>query len=243
METRLLLIDDDADLLKTLTLHFRELGFEIDTASDGESGLAKALSGQYDLIVADLKLPGRSGYDICREIRYHKNNVPVLILSAQSEVMDRIIGLEIGADDYLVKPFNVRELAARIDALLRRAHRAAIDRKGSDEVLVFDNLSIDRTRMKVTRDGEVIALSATEYRVLETLAMSPGRVFSRDELRELVWGYSATSFDHTITTTLHRLRSKLEKDPANPRYIQSVRGIGYRFVEKHELGVTDEKRV
>ena len=157
--------------------------------------------------------------------------------------MDRIIGLEIGADDYLVKPFNVRELAARIDALLRRAHRAAIDRKGSDEVLVFDNLSIDRTRMKVTRDGEVIALSATEYRVLETLAMSPGRVFSRDELRELVWGYSATSFDHTITTTLHRLRSKLEKDPANPRYIQSVRGIGYRFVEKHELGVTDEKRV
>lgn len=241
MDSRLLLIDDDLDLLAALRSHLEPLGYKIETCSDGKAGLAKALNEQYDLIVADVKLPGLSGFDICREIRFNRSNVPLLILSAQNDVMDRVVGLEIGADDYLIKPFNVRELTARIDALIRRATRAAAEAIVEDEQLVFDTLTIDRSRMRVTKGDEVLALSATEYRVLETLALHPGRVFSRDQLRDAVWGYSASSFEHTVTTTLHRLRSKIEDNPSEPRFIISVRGVGYRFVERSELEGGNEK--
>lgn len=235
MGPNLLLIDDDENLLRTLGSRLSEAGFQVETCNNGEQGFHRAMSDDFDLVIADLKMPGRSGFDICREVRYNKISVPFLILSGQDDVMNKIIGLEIGADDYLTKPFDVRELVARIEALLRRANRAAREKTLEKKIIVHKDLSIDRTRLKVMRGQETIALSPTEFRVLEVLAAEPGRVFSRDELRDAVWQYSASSFDHTITTTLHRLRAKIEPNPANPTYIHSVRGIGYRFAELHEL--------
>ncbi len=235
MSARLLIIEDDLELLQQLRAELLPLGYDVESASDGETGLTKALSDSFDLIIADVKLPMRSGFEICREVRFNRRNVPILILSAQSDVLDKVIGLEIGADDYLVKPFHARELTARIDALLRRAKRSATSASPSEESLTFGDLTIDRPRMKVTRAGETISLSATEYRVLETLALQPGKVFSRNELRDAVWGYAASSFEHTVTTTLHRLRSKIETDPSHPVFIHSVRGVGYRFVEPKDL--------
>lgn len=236
MGARVLIIDDDKDLLSTLRAQLRPLGYDVETAEDGEKGLARALAEDFDIIIVDVMMPNRGGFDVCREIRFHKNNVPLLILSGQNDVMDRVVGLEIGADDYLMKPFHMRELTARVDALLRRANRAAeavVDE--APQNIDFGSLQIDRLRMKVTREGEVVPLTATEYRLLEVLASEPGRVFTRDELRDAVWGYAASSFEHTVTTTLHRLRSKIEKDAQNPKFIISVRGVGYRFAELTEL--------
>lgn len=235
MDATLLIIDDDQDLLDTVRSQLTALGYQVETSSSGKEGLEKGLRGDYDLIICDLRLPGMSGYDICREIRYQKNNIPILMLSAQSEVVDKVIALEIGADDYLTKPFAIRELSARIDALLRRAYRALEKQNEDKDSISIGELHIDRTRMKVLVRGELVSLSATEYKLLEHLALHPGKVFSREDLRDAVWGYAASSFEHTVTTTLHRLRNRVEADPSNPRYILSVRGVGYRFVEPSEL--------
>ena len=240
MGAKILIIEDDAEFLDSLRTHLEESGYTISTEADGEKGIQRALSEHFDLIISDLGLPKQSGFDVCREVRFNNNNVPILILSAQSDVFDKVIGLEIGADDYLTKPFHHRELKARIDALLRRATRSAAHNSNGKDNLIFKGLVIDRERMKVSRDGEPISLTATEYRALETLAQSPGRVFSREELRDQVWGYAASSFDQTVTTTFHRLRHKLEKDPSNPEYIFAVRGVGYRFAD--ESGGEQEKK-
>ena len=242
MAAHILIIEDDLELIASIRSHLEPLGFRLTAESDGEKGIARALDEHFELIISDINLPTRNGFDVCREVRYHHNNVPILILSAHNDVFDRVVGLEIGADDYLVKPFHLRELTARIEALLRRANRAAEENRKQSGKIVFQDLEIDRERMQVTRGGELIALSATEYRVLETLAQSPGKVFSREELRDQVWGYAASSFEHTVTTTLHRLRAKLEPDPAEPRYIFSVRGVGYKFAEAVDAANTEKKK-
>ena len=242
MSAHILIIEDDVEFLDSLRTHLESLGHKVGVETDGGKGINRALAEHFDLIISDLGLPTQSGFDVCREVRFHNNNVPILILSANTDVFDKVIGLEIGADDFLTKPFHHRELSARIDALLRRANRAnAINRKEKQEIR-FKDLVIDRERMKVTRGSDLIPLSATEFRALEVLAANPGKVFSRDELRDQVWGYAASSFDQTVTTTFHRLRHKLEKDPSSPEYIFAVRGIGYRFADVGENAENQEKR-
>lgn len=235
MSGKVLIIDDDRDLCHSLQIELQNHGFQVDSAESGELGLEKARKLKYDLIVLDVGLPDRGGFEVCRELRAGGDEVPVLILSARSSLLDKVVGLEIGADDYLEKPFHVRELVARLQALLRRSRKTSRESQTSDTLLTFGTLSIDRARMRVMRGDTLVQLSSTEFKLLETLALSPGVVFSREQLRQLVWGYTASSFDHTITTTFHRLRSKLEPIPSQPTYIFAVRGVGYRFVERSEL--------
>ena len=237
MGPKLLIIDDDIDLLHSLHSNLTSMGYEVITESNGEAGLQKAVADTYDVIISDVVMPGRSGLEICRELRSNRNCVPILFLSGQDDIVDRVVGLEVGADDYLIKPFHIRELTARVDALLRRVERIQLAVSQTDDqlVLVRGELVIDRPRMKVTQKNELLSLTATEYRLLEALALRPGKVLSRDDLNELVWGYATSSYDHTITTTMNRLRSKLEPNPRQPLYIKAVRGVGYRFAAPEEL--------
>lgn len=239
MGARLLLIDDDRDLLTSVRAQLTELGYSVDTASNGEEGLTMALDQHYQLIMSDVMMPGRNGFDVCREIRFHGSAVPFLFLTGQGDVLDRVVGLEIGADDYLVKPFHPRELIARVEALLRRANRPADSGEPKGQLVTFGPLTIDHERMKVSLNGEEIHLTPNEFRLLEMFLSSPGRVFSRDDIRNGVWGYSNASYDQTVTTAINRLRQKIEPAGSKVQFIHAVRGVGYRFAELAELNTVE----
>ncbi len=196
-------------------------------AGDGAAALAAVASDRPDLVVLDVMLPGISGLEVMRRLREDgtTNGVAILLLTARSEEADRVGGLQLGADDYVVKPFSPAELIARVDAVLRRTGRAA----GPERALAFENLHIDIVGHRVTRDGEEISLTQREFDLLLFLARHPGQVFSRDQLMEAVWQYSFYTDTATVTVHVRRLRSKLERDPASPRWLQTVWGVGYRF--------------
>ena len=236
---KILIIEDDRNIVDLAKIHISDLGYETDSAGDGESGLNKALDGQYALIILDLMLPKMDGLEVCRRFRQNDQLTPVLMLTARSEELDKVLGLELGADDYLTKPFSVRELVARIKAILRRIETERQNPAGEKKpsVLDYDKLVIDTGKRKVTLAGEKVDLTAKEFDLLVLFARHPGRTYNRQQLLDLVWGYHFDGYDHTVNSHINRLRGKIEKDPSRPDFIRTVWGVGYRFAEKEELGL------
>jgi DNA-binding response OmpR family regulator len=235
MPRNVLVVEDDKDIARLLDLHLRDEGYSVTVASDGKTGLAQALSKPYDIVILDLILPGMDGLEVCRGIRNRKDYTPILMLTAKSTDVDRIVGLEMGADDYLTKPFNVRELLARVKALFRRVDALrAKDPAVPLKRIESGELVIDPDKRKVTVRGNPVHLTAREFELLQEFARHPGRVYTRAQLLDKVWGYSYQGYEHTVNSHINRLREKIEKNPAEPRYILTVRGVGYRFSEPGE---------
>jgi DNA-binding response OmpR family regulator len=232
MPQKILIIEDDADIAHLLDLHLRDIGYEVTVAPDGKTGLERALSSPFDLIILDLMLPGIDGLEICRRLRGKAGYPSILMLTCKSSELDRVLGLEIGADDYLTKPFSIRELQARVKALLRRMEALkAGTGTGHSEKIKAGELAVDMEKRKVTLSGHLVNLTPKEFDLLVFLARQPGRVFTRAQLLDMVWGLGYEGYAHTVNSHINRLRSKIEKDPSHPRYILTVRGVGYRFTE------------
>ena len=227
---RVLVIEDDPDIAGLVELHLRDLNCTTEIAADGDRGLERAQSGEHDLIVIDLMLPGLDGLEICKRIRAGEHgHVPILMLTAKSTELDRILGLEVGADDYLTKPFSILELVARAKALFRRVEQLEKPTAAEPDTITHAGLSIDRSRRRVTVDGAEVNLTAKEFDLLFHFAARPGRVFTRNQLLDQVWGYAHEGYEHTVNSHINRLRAKNESDPAKPRFIETVWGVGYRF--------------
>ena len=231
MDKRILVVEDQRDIAELIAMHLRDLGHRVDCVHDGASGFDAARSGRYDLVVLDVMLPGRDGLDIVRALRMDKVTTPVLMLTARSTEIDRVLGLELGADDYLTKPFSMAELLARVKALLRRAEllRAAQAAPVAAQAVRNGDLEIMPVRREVRVAGLVVEFTALEFDLLLHFASHPGRVFSRTQLLDSVWGYSHEGYEHTVTTHINRLRAKVEQDPMRPRFILTVRGAGYKM--------------
>jgi DNA-binding response OmpR family regulator len=230
---RVLVVEDDPDIGRLVTLQLGELACETRLIADGVSALAEAEAGHYDLVILDLMLPRMDGLEICRRLRTQPRYTPILMLTAKSSELDRVLGLELGADDYLTKPFSMLELAARVKAVFRRADHqqaeAAVQEAATEKVIEADSLRIDLQRHEVRVDGKAVELTAKEFELLVYFARSPGRVHTRAQLLDQVWGYSHSGYEHTVNSHINRLRNKIERDPANPLYIQTVWGVGYKF--------------
>jgi len=234
----ILVIEDDEDIASLLKLHLGDSGYDVSHAATGPSGLEQATSAAWNLIILDLMLPGLDGMEICRRVRAHNPEVPILMLTARGEEIDKILGFEVGADDYLTKPFSIRELLARVAALLRRSALAAP--VVTDTVLTFGPLEINTGQRSVRLRGERLDLTAKEWELLSLLANSPGRTYSRQELLDMVWGYHYDGYSHTVNSHINRLRSKIEDDPASPRFVLTKRGLGYRFADPDRVASRDE---
>ncbi|HKA02299.1 MAG TPA: response regulator transcription factor [Candidatus Solibacter sp.] len=228
MSTRVLLVEDEPGLSLTLSDLLTNEGYEVETAKDGVAGLERASAGGFDLLVLDLMLPRMNGLEVCRELRRHGKDLAILMLTAKSQLTDRVVGLKLGADDYLTKPFEPPELLARIEALLRRTKKEKLAPLASFQ---FDNIDIDFERNRVTRAGAAVNLAAKELELLRYLIHHRGNVVSREELLEGVWEYQPGVSSRTIDVHVAWLRQKLEDNPQTPRHIHTVRGVGYRFVE------------
>lgn len=240
LNSRVLIIDDDADLRALLKKHLNDVGCEVDEAEDGEIGATKALEQHYDLLILDINLPKKDGLEVCKIIRTHNSLIPILMLTAKKDEIDRVLGLELGADDYLTKPFSIREVLARMKAILRRVgiqrQREEESQSRPDEaILTIGGLSIDIGRRRVSRDGLKVPLSNMEFELLLFLVERPGQPFSREQILEQVWGYSAVEYAQNISTHVNRLRKKLEPNPEVPIYVKTVRGFGYAFAESSDF--------
>ena len=232
-----LMIEDDANIADVVEIHLNDLGYALERAEDGKTGLNKALEKDYSLVILDLMLPKLDGFEVCKGIREQKKYMPILMLTSKSEELDKVLGLELGADDYLTKPFSIRELIARVKAIMRRMERnaQADEEPGTNGTLRFGDLTIDLEKRKVSLSGKTIELTSKEFDLLALFARKPGKAFSRQELLDLVWGYQFIGYEHTVNSHINRLRNKIEKDPANPFFIRTVWGVGYRFIEPEEL--------
>jgi len=224
---KILLVEDEPGLILTLTDRLESEGFAVETAADGESGFRLAESKDFDLIVLDVMLPKKNGLDVCRDLRRQNVQTPILMLTARGETIDKVLGLKLGADDYLTKPFEVLELLARIEALLRRSPQK--NQNNQPESYNFGSVSIDFRRAEVRRDGLPIELSALEFKLLQHLIEHRGEMLSRDELLDEVWGYDATPTTRTVDVHIAWLRQKLEPNPRHPQFIITVHGLGYKF--------------
>lgn len=232
-----LVIEDDKDITELLKIHLKDLHCRVTTVIDGEKGYALTQKGGIDLIVLDLMLPGMDGLEVCRRVRADKNNTPILMLTAKSEELDKVLGLEVGADDYLTKPFGVREFIARVKAIFRRTEslKNGSAASGNSSVINFGDLEIDRERRKVQLKGKRLELTAKEFDLLLLFAAHPGKTYTREQLLELVWGYQFNGYDHTVNSHINRLRAKIEQDMSKPKYILTAWGVGYRFAELEEV--------
>jgi len=232
MSKRVLIVEDDRDISHLVALHLKDIDCEVETVADGLSGLERARDGSHDLIILDIMLPGIDGLEICRRVRARSDYTPILMLTARSSEIDRVLGLELGADDYLTKPFSILELVARVKALFRRME-ALQSPKAADEQapLHFSDLSIEPDKRSVHVRGKPVTLTAKEFDLLLHFARQPGRVFTRAQLLDSVWGYGHEGYEHTVNSHINRLRSKIEEDPAAPQYILTVWGVGYRFAD------------
>jgi DNA-binding response OmpR family regulator len=224
---RILLVDDEESVQKLLAYPLRKEGYEVVPARDGEEALERFNDGSFDLIVLDVMLPKRDGFDVCRRLRA-RSAVPIIMLTAKSEEFDKVLGLELGADDYITKPFSMREFRSRVKAALRRVELVR-DRDGAGEPLELGDLSIDFGKRSVTVRGEPVRLTYVEFEILATLARSPGRVFSRTAVLEGLWGDAAYRDPRTVDVHIRHLREKVEREPREPEYIFTVRGVGYHF--------------
>lgn len=227
---RLLVIEDDADINALVSLHLQALNHDIHRCHDGHDGYQQARRGDFDLIVLDLMLPGMDGLTLCQTLRQEGCNTPILMLTARNSETDRVVGLESGADDYLSKPFSVRELQARVKSHLRRAQLTQAP--PSTSLVNHGDLQLDPERRELQLQGKPVDLTSTEFDLLWYLAQHPGRVYRRDQLLEAVWGYQHNGYQHTVNSHINRLRAKLEHDPGNPRYVLTVWGIGYKFNDR-----------
>jgi len=219
---RVLVVEDDLSILTGLSMNLKFEGYDVLQAQDGRSGLQRALDDWPDLVVLDLMLPQMNGYEVLRELRQRGRDTPVVILSAKGMEMDKILGLDLGADDYVVKPFSLQELLARIKAVLRRQAR-------SGEVVAFGETELDLTAKSVTRAGKPVEITAQELRLLEYWVKHPGRTFTREELISGAWGFDYQGTARTVDNFVYQLRQKFEINPDEPRHFLTVRGLGYRF--------------
>lgn len=234
---KVLIVEDDRDLHELLKIHLQDIGCETTFAEDGASGLEIALTGEFDLILLDLMLPRLNGLEVCKKIRQAKITTPILMLTAKSEELDKVLGLELGADDYLTKPFSVRELIARVKAIFRRVEDEQQRNKSQESptTVAFGKFQIDLTKRQARFGSEKLELTAKEFDLLTLFVSNPGHTYTRQELLEQVWGYQFSGYDHTVNSHINRLRNKIEKDPANPQYIKTLWGVGYRFIDQEEL--------
>ena len=235
---RALIVEDNREIAALVKLHLRDIQCEADIAADGRRGLELVTGGRYDLVVLDLMLPGMDGLAVCREIRTLPGYVPILMLTARSTEIDRVVGLEMGADDYLVKPFSVRELQARVKALFRRveALSSRSGARGDEETIEHGALRIESGKRRVSIDDREIVLTAREFDLLLYFARHPGRVFNRAGLLDQVWGYNHEGYEHTVNSHINRLRAKIERDPSKPEYILTVWGVGYKLSDRLGTG-------
>ena len=232
MNQQILVIEDERDIADLIKLHLEDLGCNVSLSFDGTEGLELAQSGAWNLIVLDLGLPGVDGLEICRRLRRSPRYVPILMLTAKSAEVDRVLGLETGADDYLTKPFSILELVARVKALLRRVDALQQDDTQSNERLIRrEDLLIEIDQRRVTINGQKIHLTMREFDLLVHFARNPGKVYTRTQLLDRVWGYSHDGYEHTVNSHINRLRAKIEPNPDAPRFIVTVWGVGYQFSE------------
>jgi two-component system, OmpR family, alkaline phosphatase synthesis response regulator PhoP len=228
MNGRVLLVEDEATLSLLLRERLEREGYSVTTCKDGEEGLTQALGGTFDLLLLDIKLPGQSGFEVCRTLRRHRIHVPVLMLTARGDVKDRVKGLKTGADDYLVKPFEVAELLARMEALLRRANHSPLQL--IDSLFSFGSVVVDLRTEEVLRDGSPIELTAKEFELLRYFVSHPDERISREVLLKQVWGYQGLPNTRTVDVHIAQLRQKLESNPKSPRHILTAHRSGYKFV-------------
>lgn len=235
MTHRVLVVEDNPDIGRLVQLQLTELGCESELIADGVVALAAAQAGGYDLVILDVMLPRLSGLDICRRLRESDKRTPILMLTSKASELDRVLGLELGADDYLTKPFSMLELAARVKGVFRRkSEQAAAMASALPAAMRIDvaGLQLDLERHEALVANVAVELTAKEFELLVYFARSPGRVFTRAQLLDQVWGYNHSGYEHAVNTHINRLRSKIERDPAKPEYIQTVRGVGYKFTDR-----------
>jgi DNA-binding response OmpR family regulator len=236
MSKKILIIEDNRDLARLLENHLRDLAFQVDLSFDGIAGLAKADSDNYDLVILDLMLPGLDGVEICQRLRRKSSYVPILMLTAKSSEMDRVVGLEVGADDYVTKPFSIRELLARVKAIFRRVDELTDGAKEDlPAVIRIGDLVIDPIKRSAQIAGCSVDLTAKEFDLLLHFARNPGKVYTRSQLLDIVWGYGHDGYEHTVNSHINRLRAKIEEDHAHPAYVLTVWGIGYKFIDTETL--------
>ncbi|MBO8169952.1 MAG: response regulator transcription factor [Thermoanaerobacteraceae bacterium] len=228
--TKILIVDDELSILELVKYNLEAAGYETISATDGMEAEKKAMEEHPDLIVLDVMLPEKDGFEVCRSIRRYNEDIPILMLTAKKDEIDRILGLEMGADDYLVKPFSPRELVARVKTILRRTRKAA-GKSAGEEKLQYGDITVDLNKRQVKVRGRQIDLTAREFELLELFMRHPGRVYSREQLLELLWGEEYFGDYRTIDVHVRHLRQKIEEDPANPGYILTVWGVGYKFGE------------
>tara|TARA_R110002050_G_scaffold1281_4_gene9286 strand:+ start:17875 stop:18579 length:705 start_codon:yes stop_codon:yes gene_type:complete len=226
---KILIIEDDPEIIQLLEIHLTDLGFKTSKAANGITGLQMALENYYDIIILDLTLPNMNGIEVCKQLRAVKNT-PIIMLTAKSEEIDRVLGLEIGADDYITKPFSIRELLARIKAVMRRSTILKEEKKGTS-IIHIEDMEIDVDKRKVLINNKKIELSPKEFELLLLMANNPGRNYTRTELLNIIWGYNFSGYEHTVNSHINRLRAKIEADMANPNYILTTWGVGYKFNE------------
>ena len=228
---RLLIVDDDSDLRMLLAGYFRRIGYEVEEKESGAAAIEPAVTGNYDCFIFDVSMPGMTGFDLLRRVRERGVKTPAMFLTAHDTIDDKVAGFQAGADDYLGKPFNPRELEVRVEALLRRAQGAAPAAGGDDERITVGELVIDKRRHEVSLGGSRVDLTPLEFQILELLASEPGRAWSRNALLDQVWSTEYEGYQRNIDPHINRLRKKLEADPKNPHYVLTVRGVGYKLNE------------
>jgi len=229
---QVLIVEDDQDISDLVKIHLTDDHYEATQEFNGRDGLKSALEGDFDLVILDLMLPEMDGIEVCRQIRANNMQLPILMLTARSEEIDKVLGLETGADDYLTKPFGIRELMARVKALLRRSTAIPSTENGTTDKIELHGLSVDLPKRKVVVHGNSLELTPKEFDLLVHLASNPGITFSRDELLSKVWGYEFSGYEHTVNSHINRLRNKVEKDLNDPEFILTTWGVGYKFKDK-----------
>ncbi len=230
---KVLIIEDDKDISGLISIHVADLGYETDVAYDGKEGLLKAMNGEYKIIILDIRLPLMDGFEICKKMRMEKIHTPVLMVTSKSEEIDKVLGLEIGADDYITKPFSIRELIARIKAIIRRNEMVkSADNEEEDREIKYDGLYINVSLRVVEVHDRRIELSPKEFDLLVLLASNPGKTYTRMQLLNKVWGYEFEGFEHTVNSHINRLRSKIEQNMNKPEFILTTWGVGYKFREE-----------
>lgn len=229
-----LIVEDDPEIVQLLEIHLKDLGCSTLTAREGDSGLRMAIEHEPNLVILDVMLPEMDGIEVCQKIRANNVQSPIMMLTSKSEEIDKVLGLEVGADDYLTKPFSVREFIARVKAIFRRQKMSTNTNSKAEEqsTMKFDGLSIDVDTRKVVSNGARIELSPKEFELLVLLSSNPGKSYDRTKLLNLIWGYDFKGYEHTVNSHINRLRAKIEPDMAHPKYILTQWGVGYKFNEE-----------
>lgn len=229
-----LVIEDQPEIADLIRLHLQDLPCRVDIAADGATGLALVEKKPFDLVVLDLMLPGIDGLEVCRRLRQRSVYIPIMMVTAKAAELDRVLGLELGADDYLTKPFSIRELVARVKALFRRVENLAPTAQPTEEKMRVGDLQVDPAKREVRLAGKVVNLTSKEFDLLLHFVRNPGRVYSRVQLLDAVWGYGYDGYEHNVNCHINRLRAKIEEDPAQPQFVLTVRGVGYKLGEPQD---------